>query len=300
VKLAFIVAAYNAEPYLARALDSVLRQSGDNWELIVVDDGSTDATYALACQYASRDGRVRVFHQANTGAANARNTAIEHVSADFVAYLDADDELADDYLASMLGLMNDYPDRDIYSSDGLFIEADGTTQVVLGYDGVVNVSIEDLLQECWILGGGALIRTDALRALGGFREHLYGEDYDLWMRALAAGYTHVGTPEPLYRYHRDVSGRKSEDPEAGRASAATALKDLIESGTLTRAQVRQARARVHWYAHHEKSERRIDRLRGYGRRLLGDRLFNTARGIARSLIRAVRPRRRPSSDGGTR
>lgn len=244
MRLAFIIAAFNAQGTLRRALDSVLRQRHQDWEALVVDDGSTDSTLAIAQEYAARDPRFRVIHQANAGSGAARNAAIAIANADYTAYLDADDNLADDYTTVMLELMAEYPDRDIYSSDGLFVHDDGSTSLVFDYGKVVSVRIENLLYECWILGGGALIRTEALRSLGGFREHLYGEDYDLWLRALAAGYSHVASPEPVYVYHKCVGGQKSEDPRAGVESMLQALQDLADSGSLTPRQETQARARI--------------------------------------------------------
>jgi GT2 family glycosyltransferase len=238
----FIVAAYNAEATLAAAIDSVLRQGYGDWEVIVVDDGSTDRTLEIARAYSERDGRVKVLTQANAGAAAARNSAIKRARSTFIAYLDADDMLADNHLSVMLDLMRLHPGFDIYSSDGVFVRADGSTEPVFGYEKIVFLTIEDLLKECLILGGGALVRGEVLRSLGGFREHMYGEDYDLWLRALASGYTHVATPERLYVYHRSVSGQKSEDTAAGTNSAAVALGDLLKSGLLSEDQ--QALARL--------------------------------------------------------
>ena len=225
-RLALIVAAYNAAPTLRAAIDSVLRQRYDNWEVIVVDDGSQDETLAVAREYAAKDDRIRVLHQANAGSGAARNAAIATANADFVAYLDADDMLADNYMPAMLQLMLDFPDHDIYSSDGLYVFEDGSTRLVFDYGESTAVTLEDLIWDCRILGGGALVRSYVIRALGGFREHLYGEDYDLWLRALAAGYSHIASAEPLYIYHLCVENQKSKDPASGARSAAVALADL--------------------------------------------------------------------------
>lgn len=85
------MAAYNAERFLAEAVDSVLNQSAADFELIVTDDGSTDATAAILADYQRRDARVKVVTQANAGPAAARNTAITESAGDFVAVMDADD-----------------------------------------------------------------------------------------------------------------------------------------------------------------------------------------------------------------
>lgn len=239
-----IVAAYNAEKTLEAALDSLLRQQCCDWRAIVVDDGSVDSTYRMAEAYAARDDRFTVLTQANGGTGAARNAALPLVETEYCGYLDADDILSDTYSAVMANLMSDFPHHQIYSSDGVHVFADGSTSQVFDYGRVTRVTIEDMLDECWILGGGALIRTSDLRALGGYREHLYGEDYDLWMRAIASGLTHVASPEPLYVYHQSVEGQKSENRQAGNLSAVSALTDLLESSLLTDRQARQARARI--------------------------------------------------------
>lgn len=90
-KVSVIIPAYNVEKYLARALDSLLAQTHQDWEAIMVDDGSTDGTASVAKQYCERDSRFHLVWQKNQGQASARNNAMEMVSGDYVMYLDPDD-----------------------------------------------------------------------------------------------------------------------------------------------------------------------------------------------------------------
>lgn len=286
------MAAYNAEGTLANALESVRRQPHQNWEVFIVNDGSTDETLQIAHAYAVKDGRIRVLSQENAGAGAARNAAIKLVEADYAGYLDADDMLADDHMATMLRLMADFPGRDIYSSDGLFVFEDGSTSLVFDYKHATTVSLENLLRECRILGGGALVRTEVLRTLGGFREHMYGEDYDLWLRALAAGFSHIASPEPLYIYHRCIKGQKSENPEAGCNSAVRALSDLIESGLLTKDQERRAKAAIANYLVGPRLERQARRFRNAVERVVGKRLVGPLMQAIHAVSWTVRPFRR--------
>ena len=88
-----IVPIYNVERYLRRALDSILSQTHKDWEAILVDDGSTDCSSQIADEYAKRDNRFKVIHKPNGGLSDARNAGMEHISGEFLIFLDADDFL---------------------------------------------------------------------------------------------------------------------------------------------------------------------------------------------------------------
>lgn len=91
--VSIIVPVFNVERYLARALESLIAQSYDEWEAILVDDGSTDSSGSIALDFASKDKRFRVVRQQNGGLSSARNTGMEIVSGQFVMFLDSDDFL---------------------------------------------------------------------------------------------------------------------------------------------------------------------------------------------------------------
>lgn len=91
--ISVIIPAYNVNGYLQEACDSVLSQTFDDWECIIVDDGSTDGTFSVAEQYCQRDARFRTIRQENSGVATARNVGLSQACGPFVAFLDADDVL---------------------------------------------------------------------------------------------------------------------------------------------------------------------------------------------------------------
>jgi GT2 family glycosyltransferase len=188
--------------------------------------------------------------------------------------------------------MADYPGRDIYSANGWFVYDDGSRALVFDYGGVVELTIEDLLLECRILGGGAFVRSEVLHALDGFREHMYGEDYDLWLRALSRGYTHVASPEPLYIYHRCIKGQKSDDPVAGYMSAVTALNDLIDSRLLTPQQEKKVRTSIAHYLAGPTLEEQAQQLRRGVERVFGKRLARPVLAGIHSVSWIARPVRR--------
>lgn len=97
-----ILPAYNAEKYIAGSIKSVISQSFNDWELLIVDDGSTDATPAVCDSLALADSRLRVFHRSNAGVSAARNFGLDAARGDYIAFLDADDILHPDFLTCLL------------------------------------------------------------------------------------------------------------------------------------------------------------------------------------------------------
>lgn len=100
--VSIVIPVFNGEQFLAVAINSVRTQSWSNWELLVVDDGSTDATASICDEYASTDSRIKVFHQPNGGVNAARAKGIDHASGEFLTFLDADDTFSTDAIKWML------------------------------------------------------------------------------------------------------------------------------------------------------------------------------------------------------
>ncbi len=102
--VSIIVPVYNAEKYLDRCVDSVKAQTYTNWELLLVDDGSKDASPLMCDKYASEDKRIRVFHQQNGGICAARNTGIKNIKGDYFFFCDNDDRIEPDAIEELLYL----------------------------------------------------------------------------------------------------------------------------------------------------------------------------------------------------
>ncbi len=122
-----VMPAFNAEKYIDEAVRSVIAQSHTNWELLIVNDGSTDGTVDAIAHHT--DPRIRVFHQSNSGIGKARNTALEHARGSFMCGLDADDVLPADSLTDRLAVFDADPSLDIV--DGCVLFMDGTLDKVL-------------------------------------------------------------------------------------------------------------------------------------------------------------------------
>lgn len=119
-KVSIIVPVYNAEPYLAACVESILRQTFADWELILVDDGSADRSGQLCEKYAAADPRVHALRRANGGVSRARNTGLDAATGEYVTFVDADDQLLPGFLAR-------------FSYDGLCFEAQGFTVNHVGH-----------------------------------------------------------------------------------------------------------------------------------------------------------------------
>jgi hypothetical protein len=103
--ISIIIPVFNAEKYLPKTIELILDQSYCNFELLLIDDGSTDNSYGICNRYAETDKRVRVIHQNNMGASSARNKGIEEAQYDLLTFIDSDDEIDRNYLQE---LYNDY------------------------------------------------------------------------------------------------------------------------------------------------------------------------------------------------
>jgi glycosyltransferase involved in cell wall biosynthesis len=118
--VSIMMPAYNAEKFIRAAIESVLNQTYPLWELILVNDGSTDQTENIIREFT--DSRIRVFSQENSGEASARNHALTKIQGEFLAFLDADDCFHPSFLALMVSYLNQHPEKDAVYCDGNYID----------------------------------------------------------------------------------------------------------------------------------------------------------------------------------
>jgi glycosyltransferase involved in cell wall biosynthesis len=126
--VSLVVPVYNVEALLPRCLDSILGQTRDDWEAILVDDGSPDRSGDICDAYAARDARFRVVHQPNAGVSEARNRGVQEAAGEYVQFVDSDDWLDADCIAMLLTLMDDAEtDLVVSAIRNVTVGADGTT-----------------------------------------------------------------------------------------------------------------------------------------------------------------------------
>jgi GT2 family glycosyltransferase len=221
-RVSVVMPAFDAARTVAAAIDSARAQTVAELEILVVDDGSRDATADVVRGRAAADSRVRLLEQANAGPSAARNRALDAARGEVVAFLDADDLLLPEYVARMLAHLDARPDVDLVGCDAwVFDEPRGRIRRATILDEAAPPTVlasesdgqfRQLAQRNFVYVG-CVARREALLALGGFEEATNaGEDWDLWLRLLASGRRLDLLREPLAIY-RLSTGQAHRDQE---------------------------------------------------------------------------------------
>jgi glycosyltransferase involved in cell wall biosynthesis len=196
-RVSVVMPVYNAEPTLAKAIGSVLGQTYRNLELLVVDDGSSDGSWAIVLDFARRDPRVRAIGpRRNGGVASARNTALDAATGSYVAFLDSDDWWHPQKLEAQLETLRATNAKVAYAGYRRVDEDGRDLSLVQPPD---SLRYEDLLESNYIGHLTGLYRRD----IGEFRFLRIGhEDYAFWLAVLraAGGAVKARHPEPLAYY----------------------------------------------------------------------------------------------------
>ena len=212
MKFSVIIPLYNKAPYIRKALESVLAQTYTDYELIIIDDGSTDGSSEIAEAFlqelpASRLSPLafRLLKQKNAGVSAARNNGFSVSSAEYLAFLDADDWWEPTYLERMAQLIDDYPDAGLYACNYVYYKP-GKTHVALniptGYINYPKAYYESNAMPVWT--GAAMIPRKIYDEMGGFPLGIkLGEDFLLWAK-IALHYPVAFLNEPLAWYNNDV------------------------------------------------------------------------------------------------
>ena len=215
IQFSVVLTTFNRAELVGRAITSILNQSCGDFELIVVDDGSTDRTPQVLAEYVKENPRIRILRlENNTGLAGARNRGIAEGKGGFVAFMDDDDEAMPEWLEKSREKILDLPDTwgVVYPRYLIREELTGITypNVVKPKEGHI---FENLVRGEHLPFGcpGAVIRRRALEKSGGFDEEMSGvEDYDLWY-TLSKFWTFHFINAPLILVHEHSSGRMTDE-----------------------------------------------------------------------------------------
>jgi GT2 family glycosyltransferase len=193
---------YNAEAYVAEAVESILAQTYGDFEFLIIDDGSTDRSLAILERYAAQDARIRLSSRPNSGYVVRLNEMLDEARGEFIARMDADDIAMPARFAKQLDFLNAHPDFVAVGSRILTIDSDGEP-IGEFCTAVVHEEIDRAHLEAHggvISHPGVMIRATAIRALGGYRaEYWPVEDVDLWLRLAEVGRL-ANLPEMLLKY----------------------------------------------------------------------------------------------------
>ena len=201
--ISVVIPAYNAEQFLDETLESVLSQTYENWECIIVNDGSTDNTESVVKKWCEKDARFRYFYKENSGASDTRNLGIKEARGEYIAFLDADDLYMPNFLEICL---ENLVEKDV----------DLVAPKMLEFWNVQNGVIEDEDKKDYLYSGkegialflhsnrltmALLCKKSVMDEVGGFTWHKKAEDLHCWLKVLFAGYKIYRLGE-YYAYRR--------------------------------------------------------------------------------------------------
>lgn len=177
----------NGETTLTDTIDSVINQSLNSWEFIIVDDGSTDNTTEILLRYQKNDDRIKVISTKGVGRAKALNIAIKNAKGSYICNIDADDLFHPDKLKMQQQCIAENPDYFLIATESIIIQ-DQQKPIWQEYKSINNIDIKEInhtiLVKNQINHSSVVMKSDILKQLGGYNEKRKSQfDYELWLRA---------------------------------------------------------------------------------------------------------------------
>lgn len=208
IKFSVVIPLYNKEQSIVNTVFSVLKQSYQNFEIVIINDGSSDGS--VDAVKTIRDERIRLIYQENQGVSAARNLGIKEASYEWIAFLDGDDLWEPNHLKEIIKMMNTFPNEKVfvtsfeYSDKRKIFKHEGNDPI-FKIENYFKEAIKDDIMWTSIV----VVHKDCFLAVKGFNEKLkYGEDLDLWAR-LALHYTIVKSSNITAIYRLDAENRTS-------------------------------------------------------------------------------------------
>jgi glycosyltransferase involved in cell wall biosynthesis len=210
-KVSVIMPVFNAQTFLDQAICSILGQSFSDFELIIINDGSTDSSQKIIECYAESDMRVRAVSRKNRGLVATLNEAIDMAKGIFIARMDSDDIALTDRLERQVGFLNEHPSIAILGGQGVVIdERDKETGVLR--KPLSNHNIKSHLRfGCPMIHPTYLVRREVFLALGGYREVVAAEDIDFLVRAACSGYEFGNLDHCVIKYRMNANGNSARN-----------------------------------------------------------------------------------------
>ena len=249
-KVSIITPTHNRAHFISEAIESVLAQTMNDWEQIIIDDGSTDNTREVVEKYANRDSRIRYVYQVKGRLSRHRAMAVHIAQGKFITFLDDDDTFLPHKLERQVSFLEQHPDVGLVYSQVDMVEAD--KKFIKTWPDVPATSFIELMKDCTIQPNAALVRKECIEQVGNFNTKLKScDDYDLWLR-IARRYPIAFVPETvgIYRWH----GRNISHQHQLRLKSHVAIFKAILKQDLSDLERQQAVQRVlsfaYWPAQH--------------------------------------------------
>lgn len=239
IKVSVIVPVYNVEKYLDRCLSSIIAQTYQHLEIILIDDGSTDRSADICDNFATKDNRISVVHKKNEGPSIARNLGTKMARGEYILYVDSDDKLPLNAIETLIAKLKDYPQSEI-----IIGEIHSTPNDPFGYHTGYYKNIDYIDDNLWVRKHfyktqnrlptnpvNKLIRTDFLKANNiSFKEGIIHED-ELWMFHIAQKVSRIAfVHEKTYiRYINPGSIMTGSASEKKKASCGIILEEIFKN-----------------------------------------------------------------------
>ncbi len=193
--ISVVIPTYNRRAFLTEAITSVIEQTYNSWELIVVDDGSADGTFEAVKSF--NDDRITYLRQEKSGVSAARNLGVSKSSSPFIAFLDSDDLWFPKKLKTQLDFFDKHPNQSICQTEEIWVRNGCRVNPKDKHQKHSGWIFKECIPLCIVSPSAVMMKRGAFDALGGFDESLPAcEDYDLWLRAALRYEIHT-LPEPL-------------------------------------------------------------------------------------------------------
>ena len=208
----------NVAPYIDDCLQSISAQTYTNWELLIVDDNSTDNSYAIVKAYAKKDARIKLFKNNNSGIITALQLAFKNSTGDFVTRMDSDDIMTTNKLEVMVNQLQASGQKHIALGLVKYFSAEGISEGYAKYEAWLNTltktgaNYSEIYKECVIASPCWMLYKEDLIACDAFNPNRYPEDYDLTFRFYEQGFKCLPSQDILHHW-RDYSTRTSRTHE---------------------------------------------------------------------------------------
>lgn len=235
--ISVVIPLYNKEKVLLKTLESVRKQTFINYEVVIVNDGSTDRSLEMVSNYFvendtfSNQSNIRLISQVNSGVSAARNIGIKESKGEYIAFLDADDEWLPDYLSTIYFLLRKYPECDVFGTQYFYKEPEQMYEAnIKGFSFASQDGLIDNYFEMAVTGrpplwtSAVVVHKEALLAVGGFPNIKMGEDLIVWAK-LACNYKIA-----YYKKALSVYTRIPENYSTGAKSANSLLSPKNDVG----------------------------------------------------------------------